>query len=28
VMMSQLAPFGDAGALDFLGAVERAAYGN
>jgi CubicO group peptidase (beta-lactamase class C family) len=27
VMMSQLAPFGDAGALDFLGAVERAAYG-
>jgi hypothetical protein len=27
-MMSQLAPFGDAGALDFLGAVERAAYGN
>lgn len=27
VMMSQLAPFGDAGALGFLGAVERAAYG-
>ncbi len=27
VMMSQLAPFGDAGALGFLGALERAAYG-
>ena len=27
VMMSQLAPFGDAGALGFLGAVERTAYG-
>lgn len=27
VMMSQLAPFGDAGALGFFGALERAAYG-
>jgi CubicO group peptidase (beta-lactamase class C family) len=27
VLMSQLAPFGDSGALNFLGAVERAAYG-
>jgi len=27
VMMSQLAPFGDAGALGFFGAMERAAYG-
>lgn len=27
VLMSQLAPFGDAGALGFLGALERAAYG-
>lgn len=27
VVMSQLAPFGDSGALNFLGAVERAAYG-
>jgi CubicO group peptidase (beta-lactamase class C family) len=26
VMMSQLSPFGDAGALGFLGALERAAY--
>lgn len=26
VMMSQLAPFGDAGALGFFGALERAAY--
>jgi methyl acetate hydrolase len=26
VMMSQLSPFGDAGALAFLGALERAAY--
>lgn len=27
VMMSQLAPFGDAGALGFFGALERTAYG-
>lgn len=27
VMMSQLAPFGDAGALGFYGAMERVAYG-
>lgn len=27
VMMSQLAPFGDAGALGFFGALERMAYG-
>jgi CubicO group peptidase (beta-lactamase class C family) len=27
VMMSQLAPFGDTGALGFFGAMERAAYG-
>ncbi len=28
VMMAQLAPFGDAGALGFLGALEMAAYTN
>lgn len=27
VLMSQLAPFGDAGALGFFGALERTAYG-
>lgn len=27
VVMSQLAPFGDAGALGFFGALERTAYG-
>ncbi|RDV02979.1 class A beta-lactamase-related serine hydrolase [Sphingorhabdus pulchriflava] len=27
VMMSQLTPFGDAGALGFFGALERTAYG-
>jgi CubicO group peptidase (beta-lactamase class C family) len=26
VMMSQLSPFGDSGALSFLGAIEQAAY--